>query len=40
MENKDLEERIARLEKLHIWGITLIGAALIGIYVYKAGKRA
>jgi hypothetical protein len=39
MENKDLEKRVANLEKFHIWGFVGLGLVLIGIYAYRRSRN-
>lgn len=36
---EDLEKRVERLEKIHIWGFALVGVALISIYIYRSSKN-
>jgi len=36
---EDLEKRVERLEKVHIWGFALVGVALISLYIYRASKK-
>jgi len=36
---EDLEKRVDRLEKIHVWGFAIVGVALLSIYLYRASKR-